>query len=255
MFNAVRRALAPLSFTLFATAAAASWSNSASAGTVDLSSWIAEGGSSNWQVQAGNDSVKQLVNGAPTYFFEDGSNAQGTSLSGSITVETSSDNDFIGFVLGYQSGEHNSATADYWLIDWKQANQGAAAVGLSLSHVTNSTVTNDFWAHEGGVNEVQRASSLGSSGWSDFTSYDFELVFTSSLIEVFVNGVKELSYSSASHGSSFGDGAFGFYNYSQSDVLYSAISEDVVAVPTPASLLLLLTGLAGFGLTRRLQRR
>ena len=55
----------------------------------------------------------------------------------------------------------------------------------------------------------------------------------------------------------FNDGRFGFYNYSQSTVLYSAIEEEVVppgpnpSVPEPATLVLLGAGIACYRLTRR----
>ena len=70
---------------------------------VDLSGWTDDGGG-NWVLQAGNDSVLQTINGQPTVFYEAGSTAQGTALSGEITVQTTGDDDFIGFVLGYQAG-------------------------------------------------------------------------------------------------------------------------------------------------------
>ena len=78
--------------------------------SVDLSSWGAEtlagggvsGGGSNWVVQAGNDAVLQTVNGNASIFFEASANAQGTALAGKIRVTTTSDDDFIGFVLGYE---------------------------------------------------------------------------------------------------------------------------------------------------------
>ena len=86
--------------------------SSANALPVDLSGWTAQGGYSTWTVQAGNDTVLQTVNGAPTVFFDPTSTgAQGTALSGNIEVTHSSDDDFIGFVLGYDSGELTSGGA------------------------------------------------------------------------------------------------------------------------------------------------
>jgi hypothetical protein len=229
------------------------------AGSVDLTDWIENGyrgnnGAGTWNVAPSKDTVLQTINGQPTVFFDSTSNAQGTALKGSIEVKTTGDDDFIGFVLGYQDGEMNSTNADFWLIDWKQANQGAASVGLSLSHVTGDLTTGPgadptFWAHSGVVSEQQRGTNLGSTGWADNTLYNFELTFTSSLIEVFVDGVKELSLAG-----SFTDGAFGFYNYSQSSVQYAGITEDVLPpspVPLPASLPLILAGLGALGLARR----
>lgn len=246
---------------ILAAALSVAFPFAASAAPVDLSSWISEegngSGAANWQVQgAGNDSVYQSQNSRPSVFYKSGANAQGTSLAGKITVETSNDDDFIGFVLGFNSGEFGSSNADFWLIDWKQGNQGTAAIGLSLSHVTgdvSAAPENDFWTHTGVVNEVQRATNLGSTGWGDFQTNDFELVFTSTLIEVKVNNVVELSYTSAQHGSLFTDGSFGFYNYSQGAVRYAGITEDVVpgAVPLPAGAWLMLTAMGGIAAMRR----
>ena len=193
----------------------------------------------------------QSKNGDPTVFFESGSNAQGTALSGSIKTN-GGDDDFIGFVLGYQADEMNSTSADYWLIDWKQQNQSGASIGLALSHVSgdiaNGAAANPtFWAHTGVVSEAARATNLGSTGYVHGQSYTFELTFTDSLIEVYVDNVLEISY-----GGSFTDGAFGFYNYSQANVEYAGITADPLpGVPLPASLPLLLAGFGALGLARR----
>ena len=214
---------------------------------VNLSGWTAEGGG-NWVVAGDQNSVRQTVNGNPTV-FHNGTASQGTALSGTITVETRNDDDFVGFVLGYDAGELTSASADYWLIDWKQGNQGAGAAGLALSHVTGNpatTAVDDFWNHNGVVSEAVRGTTLGATGWADLTTYTFDLVFTASLIEVYVNGALEIS-----HAGTFGNGGFGFYNYSQDSVRYAGITqEQLPGVPLPAGAPLLLGGLGLLGLLR-----
>jgi hypothetical protein len=243
--NVTKQTLAAIAassaIVIFASAA------SATSVPVDLSGWTAEGGSSSWAVQTGNDSVIQGINGDPTFFFKPGSDDRGTTLKGTIRVNTTNDDDFIGFVLGYQAGEHNSATADFWLIDWKQADQnaggsyGTGTAGIALSHVTGAGSLENYWQHDGVVNEVARGTNLGSTGWADNTEYSFDLVFTSSKIEVFVDGVLEIS-----EAGSFGNGAFGFYNYSQDQVEYAGLTT-APAVPLPAALPLLLAGFGAFG--------
>ncbi|NQY17684.1 hypothetical protein [Alteromonas sp.] len=206
-------------------------SSMSQAALVDLSSWTAEG-AGRWTLQSGNDTVYQSINGDPTVFFS-GINSQGLSLSGEITVRTTSDDDYIGFVLGYNAGDFNNPNADYLLIDWKQNNQpyfgGTAAAGLAISRITDVMDLPTFWRHEAtpGFEELQRGTTLGSTGWNDYTTYSFDLIFTSSLVQVFVDDELELNVSG-----NFANGSFGFYNYSQSDVLYAGITEDTVPTPT-----------------------
>lgn len=241
-------------------AASALLSAPAMVGTVNLSTWTVSG--------VNQDSVFQSINGVPTVFFDPGSNAQGTALKGEITVTNDvGDDDFVGFVLGYQSDELNSTTADFWLVDWKRGNQtisdgGASREGkrgLALSKVSGDVANaagtfGGFWDKSGPVSEVQRATNLGDTGWVEGATYEFELIFTPSLIEVKVDGVTELSYTKVDNGGlEFTDGAFGFYNNSQQNVRYAGITDEVVIdpVPLPASALLLIAGLGGLGVMRR----
>lgn len=228
---------------------------------MDLTGWSAEGAGT-WSVQTGNDSVLQTQNGSPTVFFN-GVNSQGNALSGQITVTTTGDDDFIGFVLGYHAGDMGNASADYLLIDWKQADQsyyGSALAGLAISHVSGELGDNSGgWSHDpaNNVTEIQRGATLGSTGWADNTTYDFDLEFTSSRVRVYVNGALELDITPGDAGlAAFADGSFGFYNYSQPNVLYAGIEEDVLppesgVVPLPAALPMLLGGLAGLGFIGR----
>lgn len=235
-----------------ATAVVALTTAAANAAPVDLTGWVAEGNGT-WNLQAGNNAVLQTQNGSPTVFHNNSASSQGSQLSGTIRVQTTGDDDFIGFVLGYHAGDLGNGSADYLLVDWKQNTQGgfscSAPAGLAISHVTGP-LGNDSggWCHApaNNVTELARATNLGSTGWADNTTYTFDLVFTPTLVQVKVNDALELSVAG-----SFPDGGFGFYNYSQAQVLYAGIEE--TAVPAPAGLLLMgpVLGLAGLTLRRR----
>jgi hypothetical protein len=144
------------------------------------------------------------------------------SLKGEIEVShKDSDDDFIGFVLGYHSQDLSNDEADYILIDWKRANQNTAKAGLAISRVTTSIDDGNFWEHSLGIIELQRGSSLAHTGWAFDTPYRFDIHFHSDNIKVYINDKLELDVNGT-----FNDGSFGFYNYSQAQVLYKAINTD-----------------------------
>ncbi|MEC7299970.1 MAG: VPLPA-CTERM sorting domain-containing protein [Pseudomonadota bacterium] len=242
--------------TFIAAVCAALLPVAAAAAPVDLSTWTANGNGI-WNLAGDNNSVKQTQNNNPTVFINH-NNSQGLALSGTIKVETTSDDDFIGFVLGYNNGDLTNGAADYLLIDWKQGNQTyhgcTGSAGLSISRVSGQLGDNSgAWCHDpaNNVTELQRATTFGNTGWLDNTEYTFELIFTGTNVQVSVNGQKELDING-----SFANGSFGFYNYSQANVRYAGLQEEIApAVPLPASLPLMLAGFGGLAALRRKARK
>jgi len=238
---------------------------------LDLSGWHEEGpGGGVWNVAGDNNSVTQTVNSStPTFFISDNPFINST-FSGSITVNTAGDDDFIGFVFGYQtpfSGNGDSNTdMEFILFDWKQTPQsGGADEGFQLVRVDGDFSNNDithghaasaFWDHDSadadpGEFEVL-ASNIGDDmGWLDNTTYDFSLTYQSNLIEIVMDGGQFDNETIFSYAGAFQAGSFGFYNYSQQNVTYAGVGAEDAPIPEPATIALFGVGLAGLAGVRR----
>jgi hypothetical protein len=247
------------------------------AATVSLSSWTAESyeavsgfGAGLWTVAAGADSVTQSVNGQPTVFYSD-FGAFGSELSGTIRVASNAgDDDYIGFVLGFLPGDSTNPAADFLLVDWKRGTQsfnfgtpsaspgGTAPRGLAVSRVSGVPDADEFWQHANlagtpeasGVVELARGATLGDTGWAFNQDYQFVFDFGPNNLRISVDGELEFDLTG-----DFSDGRFGFYNFSQSGVTYSAFTLEegsFPVVPIPAAAWLFAGGL---GLLAGLRRR
>lgn len=209
----------------------------------DLSGWIvedAENTDANWEYVVETNTWKQMVNTTDfTYLYDPSSTSLGKAVSGTISVNTGGDDDYIGFVLGYQPGDLMNENADYLLLTWKQATQGNMREGMTLYHVQGSldrayrreyanTNNLDFIPY---VEMVGGAGTYASVGWEDFTPYSFDIAYEKGYLAVFVNDVMQYSLTPGEIGKTyFDEGAFGFYNYSQNRVEYGSVIYDDVSV-------------------------
>ncbi|MEM7310438.1 MAG: hypothetical protein AAF682_27420 [Planctomycetota bacterium] len=219
---------------------------------VDLNTWADESypavsgfGPGVWTVAPDGSSVNQSVNGQPTLFYSD-FNVFNTEVEGQITVG-GGDDDFVGFVLGYEPSNVTNPGAEYLLVDWKAGTQGFdfgapsctpganAPAGLAVSRVIGVPTADEFWGHtnfddpvcsdlSNGLEELARGVNLGDTGWSAGTTYTFRFEFDATSLKVFVDGVLELDISG-----SFSNGRMGFYNFSQANVTYNAFTLDCSA--------------------------
>jgi hypothetical protein len=220
---------------------------------VDLNLWTAESypavsgfGPGVWTVAGDGQSVFQSVNGQPTLFVSD-FDAFFSTFEGVIEV-SGSDDDFIGFAIGYIPGDIGNAAADYLLVDWKRGTQSfnfgapsctpgsVAPAGLAVSRVFGIPTADEFWGHlnfdtpacsdlTNGLQELQRGFTLGNAGWAHNVPYTFKFEFLSNRLRVWVNGTLEIDVAG-----SFANGRFGFYNFSQAAVTYSGFTRTSTAL-------------------------
>ncbi len=222
---------------------------------VDLSEWTQEGVSTNgnWIVQNDGDSVLQTINSNPTFFVSP-DEFFNTTVEGKFRVETNHDNDFMGFVFGYQSpiSSNGDLTSDmeFFLFDWKQSYQSGAQPGFSLSKVngdfstTGNSINLNFWQHQNTPGFEVLATDYGiHKGWQDYVEYDFSLLYQSNRIKIDINDTTIFDISSQDVGEAFSPGRFGFYNLSQERVRYSGFTRQHTPVPEPGLVLGMLTAL------------
>lgn len=217
---------------------------------VDLNTWSKKGPASNgnWVVHGSGDFVTQTINGSPTYFVSP-NDFFNTTIEGKFQVLGTFDNDYIGFVFGYNEPGQNSTDATFNLLDWKQANQSGSEAGFRLSQV-NGFSTPPFGNAENdnlpdydvlAINTT--TSNTGNvAGWADNTEYDFKLLYTETRIKVdisggtglFQNGLTVFDVAPADVGlaSNFVTGQFGFFNHSQSDVRYESFTRTLPSLAT-----------------------
>jgi hypothetical protein len=169
----------------------------------------------------------QTANGLPSAYLND-IVLENTVVTGRFSVQTASDDDYIGFVFGWQDKEH------FYLVRWKQARQsycgGIAEKGVSLVAVSSATPLDkcaDFWASVGTARvSVLTPPSENPEGWVDRIVYEFTLSHKPGDIKIEIRDVvaNKLVAKMSSLDATYPRGKFGFYNHSQSDVRYQFFS-------------------------------
>jgi len=194
--------------------------------------------------------------------YLNGINQTSYQIDGSWQVVGSPwDNDFIGFVFGYQDASH------FYLMDWKQGDQdvgvyiddenGIGREGFAIKKISADSGVDlsgaDFWLSSGTENTTVLASDFGTGkGWKEDTLYDFHLDFEPGTFSIVVKQDDIVLWDVTVNDSAYTSGQFGFYNFSQEMVEYSGFEQTGgKAVPEPGTLILVGLGLAGIELWRK----
>ena len=173
-----------------------------------------------------NTVVRQIINSDPSILLGD-FDSSGEVITGTWKVDTRSDDDFMGFVFGYQDPQH------YYLFDWNRGSQndglGFAEQGMSIKQVNaDSPLTGfDLWPTAGNGDRVETLFH-NTIGWEPLTDYEFELEFVPGQFTITVSESDTVLESVTIEDDTFANGKFGFYNYSQSGVLYSGFRRQAI---------------------------
>jgi hypothetical protein len=232
---------------------------------IDLSSWSEEQYDfsgyqppGTWVLSNNNETVTQTVNADPSMYLN-GVSQTSYQMDGTWQVVTGSDDDFMGFVFGYQDASH------FYMMDWKQTYQneggyGIGQEGFSIKKISADSKgdlsAGDFWESSGTANTTVLASNFGTTeGWADNTLYNFHLDFQPGTFTVVVKQGDTELWNVTVDDNSFTWGQFGFYNFSQSMVEYNGFEQTGgEPVPEPGTLFLLAIGITGIGMWRKFRR-
>ena len=182
--------------TVLATGAGASTlpdRAAAEAAALNFNDWTRQGSPANgtWTVNPNGVQAAQSVNGLPSVFLNPiGGIAANFTLE--ARVGNDNDDDFFGFVIGFQPGDLfsnepgavNNTDGDYLLVDWKRGTQDGAFAGLRLGRVSGSPSPVEFWTHTdatpgdgSGIEQLARGSGRGSIGWLRDVEYQFNFSY------------------------------------------------------------------------------
>lgn len=239
--------------TLAAVCFAIAATSSIQAANIDLSTWTQEGPSGNgdWQVSTDGSTVLQRINGNPTFFVSP-EYFINNSFKGKFGVETTYDDDYIGFALF----EGADASDPFLLFDWKQGLQSSSQPGFYLSKVTGGASAIPFGNHHLDAPGYDVLATNLGTGWADNTVYDFTLNYTTTNLKIEIaGGAFGTGQTIFDLDGTYNQARFGFYNYSQSVVRYEGFTEDVINVPDSGATGLALAGAFALlvGLRRKLR--
>lgn len=152
-----------------------------------------------WQVNDSADVSNARYFFNPTFFISP-EKMINVLVKGTISVETTNDNDFIGIVFGYQNPSHlgSNLNYDFYLFDWKSESELFTSYmgyeGFRLSKysgvITQSTIGKYFWGNDDlqPTRQLYFFKSGEGLGWEPFEKYDFELLYTVNLISIKIDG-------------------------------------------------------------------
>lgn len=175
-----------------------------------------------WDIDG--NSATQNLNAAPSILLSNKTlyNANADAVQGTFRVSTGSafeDDDFIGFVFGFQDQQH------LYIFDWKAVTQSGAFAGMTVRciHADSALVQADLWPNtQGGVNASRETILYNNSvPWAKDTTYTFYLTLREGGFTITVKQGTTILDIISINDTTYTSGRFGLYNFSQDRVTYT----------------------------------
>lgn len=174
----------------------------------------------NWSLNSTNISVTQTTNSRPAILLSD-IECVNNEINGSFSVDSSIDNDFMGFVFGYKDSGH------FYLFDWRKEDEICSKTsflgkqGMSVKKVSSDSDfgIEDLWCSSG--SDKVKVLYHNNISYTDKTNYKFTLNFTDKgTFNIIVKDGENILDNITINDNTYTSGKFGFYNYSQDMVTY-----------------------------------
>jgi len=197
-------------------------------GAVDLGTWSVvqygpwDQGPANWVRSQSNTVALQTLNADASILLSDFSMFR-DEVEGTFLAQSSADDDYLGFVFGYQDASH------YYLFDWKKVSQDKALVGMNVKVVAddpNLSWGGDTWATYPALTNRVRNLYHNSIPYQFGVEYRFLLRFSPGDISILVYEATNLLADIRLNDTSYPEGRFGFYNFSQDHVRYAGFVQE-----------------------------
>ena len=186
---------------------------------VELTDWTAVGNGV-WNLQSNDLSVQQTENSSVIYFLSP-YDVQNRKITYQMKVSGSTDNDWIGFVVGYQDSSNYSY---FTLTRSEQTGAGNPLDGWNFIEVSNGVSTT-----------LSSDESNYTKGWELDADYNVTVSYTSGETSIHLQG-GSLAFA---NGSSLVElnrqnpsGKFGFYGSSQDGITFSNLKFETLYSPT-----------------------
>ena len=204
------------------------------ASVFDLSTWTqftyiqSTLGQPRWTFNNDFTQARQNNNSKPSALLSDTELDSG-QISGTLRVDTPSDDDAIGFVFGWQDPRN------FYLFEWRAGSQ-QLGLGLALQGMSLKVMHSD--PQLSGEAIVAPTTPDPADGqllyhndipWQDRVDYEFTLEVHPGQFTVTVRRGATVLDSFTLFDDTHGQGKFGFYNFSQEQVVYQGFNQTVAA--------------------------